>query len=170
MINENTQELVITRTFQAPRRIIFKAFTEPAHLAKWWGPKGFTMNALTLDLRPGGTFHYCMTSPEGMEMWGIFFYREIEAPERIVFVNAFSDKDGNIVRSAFSPTWPLQVLNTWTLKEEEGITTLTLRGKPLDATDEETETFNNMHAGMKQGFGGTFDQLEQYLKENSSNW
>ena len=74
-------------------------------------------------------------------MWGKFVYREIVAPERIVFVNSFSDEEGNPVRHPMSPTWPLEVLNTMTLSEHDGRTTLTIRGAPINASDEERKTF-----------------------------
>jgi uncharacterized protein YndB with AHSA1/START domain len=96
-------------------------------------------------------------------MWGRFVYREIVAPERIVFINSFSDEDGNITRAPFSSTWPLEVLNTLTLSEHEGKTTLTLRGGPINATEEERKTFEAGFDSMRQGFTGTFDQLADYL-------
>ena len=96
------RELVITRAFDAPRELVWKAFTESDRLSQWWGPKGFTMLVRALDFRPGGVYHYSMRSPDGHIMWGKFIYREIQAPERLVFVNSFSDEEGNIVRSPFS--------------------------------------------------------------------
>lgn len=70
----------ITRTFDAPRALVFQAFTESERLAQWWGPKGFTLRVARLDLRPGGVFHYEMKSPNGHSMWGKFVYREIVPP------------------------------------------------------------------------------------------
>lgn len=131
-ITTNVEEsgLVITRTFDAPRDLVFKMWTETEHLKHWWGPKGFTFGISKLDLRPGGVFHYSMTSPDGHEMWGKFVYREIVAPEKIVFINSFSDEEGNTVRAPFSPTWPLEILNTITFAEHEGKTVITMRGNP----------------------------------------
>ncbi len=157
------REFVITRVFDAPRELVFKAWTESERLARWWGPKGFTWVSAKLDLRPGGVFHYCMRSPDGREMWGKFVYREILAPERIVFVNSFSDEEGNTVRAPFSSDWPLEVLNTLTLAEHEGRTMLTLRGYPINATESERKAFEAGYESMKQGFKGTLDQLAHYL-------
>ena len=154
---------VITRVFDAPHELVFKTWTESERLKDWWGPKGFAMLALKLDLRPGGVFHYCMRAPNGSEMWGKFVYREIAAPERIVFVNSFSDEKGNLTRYPLSQSWPLEVLNTLTLTEHEGKTTLRLQGRPINATQEERKTFEAGHTSMQQGFGGTFDQLAAYL-------
>jgi uncharacterized protein YndB with AHSA1/START domain len=163
MKSAETKELTLTRTFNAPRELVFKAWSTPQHMAHWWGPKGFTMENMSLDFRPGGVFHYCMKAPNGHEMWGRFVYQEINAPESIVFVNSFSDTDGNITRSPFSATWPLEILNKLTLTEDEGKTTLTLKGRPVNANEEELNTFAAMTSGMEQGFKGTFDQLDEYL-------
>jgi uncharacterized protein YndB with AHSA1/START domain len=157
------REIVITRVFDAPRDLVFKALTDPERLKHWWGPKGFTWVSCKMDLRPGGVFHYCMRSPDGHEMWGKFAYREIVAPERIVFVNSFSDKDARIIRHPMSPTWPAEVLNTLTLTEHEGKTSVLLRGGPINATEEERKTFEAGFESMRKGFGGTFDQLAEYL-------
>jgi uncharacterized protein YndB with AHSA1/START domain len=158
----DNNQLVITRVFNAPREIVFKMWTEAEHLAKWWGPKGFNIHVSKLNVVPGGTFLYCMKS-EGFEMWGKFVYLEIAAPEKLIFINSFSDQDGNITRAPFSATWPLEVMNILTLTEQDGITTLTIKGGPHNATDEEFKTFAEGISSMNQGFGGTFDQLEEYL-------
>jgi len=165
---QTKRELVITRIINAPRELVFKAFTESERLAQWWGPKGSEIKVSKLELRPGGTFLYNMSRPDGLLLWGKFVYREIIAPERIVFINSFSDENGNIIRAPFSETFPLEVMNTLTLTEENGKTTLTLRGLPINATDEENETFFAMTEGMQQGFKGTFDQLEEYLNKIQS--
>jgi len=157
------REFVITRVFDAPRDLVWKAWTEPERLMHWWGPKGFTMRVGTLDFRPGGVFHYCMRSPNGHDTWGKFVYREIVAPERIIFINSFADAEGNSVRNPFSPTWPLEILNTLTLSEHEGKTTLTLRGAPHNATEAERKTFDDAHDSVQKGFTGTLDQLAEYL-------
>ena len=156
-------ELVLTRVFDAPRDLVFKAWTEADRLAKWWGPKGFKVGITKLDLRPGGTFHYSMRSPNGDEMWGRFVYREITPPERIVFVNSFSDEKGGITRHPMSATWPLEVLNTLTFDEHGGKTTITLKGHPVNASEAELKTFHEGTKSMQQGFKGTFDQLADYL-------
>lgn len=156
-------DFVITRTFHAPRELVFKAWSEPGRLAQWWGPKGFVMQATRVDFRPGGVFHYGMASPHGHPMWGRFVYREIVAPERIVFVVSFSDAAGGITRAPFSATWPLEVLNTLTLSEHDGWTTLTLKGGPINATEDERRTFVAGLESMRHGFTGTLDQLATYL-------
>jgi uncharacterized protein YndB with AHSA1/START domain len=154
---------VISRAFAASRGQIWKAWSERVRLMEWFGPKGFKMPAAKLDFRPGGDFHYCLAAPNGHEMWGRFLYREIVAAEKIVLVSFFSDESGAVTRHPMSATWPLEMLSTFTLIEEDGRTTATIECTPLNATDEEIATFNAAHDGMKQGWTGTFDQLEAYL-------
>jgi uncharacterized protein YndB with AHSA1/START domain len=115
------------------------------------------------DLRPSGVFHYSMRTPNGSDWWGKFVYREIMAPERIVFISSFSDEKENITRHPLWPTWPLEVFNTLTFTEKSGKTTLTLRGAPINATEEEHKTFEANTTNVQQGFKGTFDQLDEYL-------
>ncbi len=157
------REFVVTRIFDAPREQVFKAWTEAEHLAQWWGPIGFTILVSKLDLRPEGIFHYSMRSPEGYVMWGKFVYREIVTPERIVFVNSFSDDAGNLARHPMSVTWPLEVLNTMTLATHEGKTLLTLRGNAINATQPEQKTFEDGRTLMDLGFTGTLNKLADYL-------
>ncbi|MFI5381028.1 MAG: SRPBCC domain-containing protein [Tepidisphaerales bacterium] len=158
------REFALTRVFDAPRERVFKAWTEPERLAEWWGPKGFTMRVCKLDLRPGGVFHYCMRAPDGRDMWGKFVYREIVAPERLVFVVSFAGEHGNPVRHPFSATWPLEVLNVLTFTDQDGKTTVALRGFPINATELERKTFEDGRGSMQQEFKGTLDQLVDYLK------
>ena len=162
-VAQTDQPFVLSRTFDGPRERLWKAWTERERLMEWFGPKGFKMPVAKMDFRPGGTFHYCLRSPEGHEMWGKFVYREIVAPERIVLVNSFSDEAGGITRHPMSATWPLEMLSTFSLAEQEGRTTATVRWVPINATAEERKTFDAAQEGMKQGWTGTFDQLAAYL-------
>jgi uncharacterized protein YndB with AHSA1/START domain len=157
----------ISRVFEAPRALVWKAWSEAERLAQWWGPKGMAVTVHTLEFRPGGVFHYALHGPDGRPaMWGRFVYREIAAPERIVFVSSFSDEKGGIARAPFpkiGETWPLQVLNRLLLTEENGRTTVSLTGGPIDATEAERRTYEGMFDSMRHGFGGTFDQLAEHL-------
>jgi len=160
---DNSVDFVLTRTFNAPRELVFKTMTETAHLQKWWGPQGCTIDVLKHDPKPGGEFHYCMRFGPGVEMYGKFEYREITPVERIVFINGFADAQGNRIRYAMSPTWPVEVLNTVNLTEQDGKTTLHLHSTPVNAGQIEIDTFKAGHASMEQGFGGMYDVYEQYL-------
>lgn len=156
-------EFVITRTFDAPRDLVWKAWTEPDRMRLWWGPKGFTVTTCKMDLRPGGSLHYCLRSPDGHEMWGRFIYREIVAPTRLVAVNSFSDADAGVTRHPLSETWPLELLSTFEFAAEGDRTTLTVRWLPINPTASEQATFDGAHDGMRQGWTGTMDQLAEYL-------
>ena len=100
-----------------------------------------------------------MAFQPGHDMYGRFIYREVAAPERLVFVSSFSDAEGGITRAPFPQLegrWPLEVLNTMTLTEQGGKTTLSLRCGPINVTEEERTIFAGMADSMRQGFGGTF--------------
>jgi len=157
------KEFVISRLLAAPRDLVFAAFTEPERMKQWWGPKGFTVIASKMDLRPGGFYHYGMRAPDGSAMWGKFVYREIVKPSRIVLVNSFSDEAGGITRHPMAPTWPLTMLSTFLFETEGSGTRLTIKWLPLDPTDEERATFEAGFDSMTQGWSGTFEQLEGYL-------
>jgi uncharacterized protein YndB with AHSA1/START domain len=156
-------EFVVTRVFDAPRALVWKAWTESERLAQWWGPKSFTVGVAKLDLRTGGVFHYSMETPDGRLMWGRFVYREIVPPERLVFISSFADEKGEIGPNPWLPDWPREVLNVLALTEEAGKTRLLLRAWPLNATEAQLKGFANLHKSMQQGFAGTFDKLEDYL-------
>lgn len=156
-------EFVIARTFDVPRTRMWKAWTERDHLIRWFGPKGFEMFHCTNDLRPGGVMHYGLRAKSGPEMWGRWIYREIVEPERLVFVSSFSDEKGGVTRAPFGGSWPLEMLSTVILEEESGKTKVTVRAVAHGATDEERAFFTTMFGSMKQGWGGTFEQLDAYL-------
>lgn len=162
------EDFVITREFDAPRDLVFAAWTEEERMAQWWGPKGFTMTFAKLDLRPGGMFHYGMRGPDGSEMWGKMVYREITPPERLVVVVSFSDENGGTTRHPMAPSWPLEMLNTITFAERAGKTTITLRSSAYNASDEERATFKSGHASMQGGYTGTLNQLDDYLTKATS--
>ena len=164
------REIVITRVFDAPRDRVFKAWTEPERVMRWWGPNGFTTPVCKIDLRPGGVFHNCMRSPEGRDFWSKGVYREIVAPERIVCTDFFSDAEGNLVQPTqygLSPDWPekekrlvftsaaldnegnplFEVLNTVTFAEQDGKTTQTPRARAVKTTAEGAPYLEGMEAG-----------------------
>ena len=157
-------DLTITRTVAAPRDRVWAAWTDPAQLGEWWGPKGLGLEVRSFDLRPGGLFHYAMIPPGAAPpMFGRFQFREIVAPERLVWINSFADAQGAIVAAPMVSGFPLEILNVLTLTEVDGHTTLNLRGRPIRASDEEHAFYAGMHASMRGGFGGTLDQLDGWL-------
>src|ERR1041385_5891846 len=119
-----TRPFVIRRTFNAPRALVWDAWTDLAHLKQWFSPSGMHMSEATMDFRPGGSFHYQITSPDGLEMWGKWEFLDIVAPEKIVLLQSFSNAEGGLGRHPLAPTWPQRMLATTTLKEENGKTVL----------------------------------------------
>jgi uncharacterized protein YndB with AHSA1/START domain len=151
---ENTDDLVVTRVFDAPRALVFKAWTEAEHLLRWWAPKSWTTTSCSVDLRPGGSFRYCMRAPDGSEVCGLGLYREIVEPERLVYTDMFADKDGNPVPPTHygaSPEYPAETLVTITFEEQGERTRVTLRqGVPPALKERE---------GMEQGWNEMLDAL-----------
>ncbi len=154
----------ISRVFDASRERVWKTWTEAERLKQWWGPKGFTVKQCKIDLRPGGIMHYCLRTPDGHDMWGKFVYREIVQPEKLVFVNSFSDEKGGITVHPMSPNWPREMLSTVIFEAQGGKTKVTVQWVPLDGSTElERKTFDEGRDSMKMGWTGTFDQFAAYL-------
>ena len=98
-VNE-TERMVVTRVFDAPRELVWKAWTDPKYVKQWWGPKGFTAPFCRMDFRVGGKFLYCMRAPDGQEFWNAGEYHEIVPYEKIVSSMYFADAKGNKVEPA----------------------------------------------------------------------
>lgn len=158
------EDFVMSRVFDVPRNLLWKCFTEPERMKQWWGPKGFKVLSAKMDLRPGGSYHYGMQSPDGHAMWGKFVFREVVPQERLVFINSFSDEEGGITRHPGNENWPLELLSSFTFEDMPGgKTKFTVRWAPHNANEEERKTFDTNRDSMRQGWGGTMDQLEAYL-------
>lgn len=157
-------DFVISRTFDAPRELVWECFTNPERMMEWWGPKGVTVVHSKMDLRVGGTYLYGMKNPDGSLMWGRQVYREITPPSRLVFINSFSDEHGGLSRHPMAPTWPIEMYSVYTLEElPGGKTKFTVLWRPYNATAEEQKTFDAGHESMRGGWGGTLDKLEAYF-------
>jgi len=160
-------DFVIFRVLEAVRERVWQTLTDLEAMKHWWGPAGFTMIAGKMDLRPGGFFHGGIKSPEGYKVWGKFAYQEIVPPERLVFINSFSNEAGGVARHPIIPTWPTETMATLTLEElPEGTTKLTVRWTPHNCTDIERKTFDAAHPGIKATWNGTFDRLAAYLAKS----
>ena len=150
--------LAETRVFAAPRELVFRSWTEPERLKRWWGPKGFTTPFCAVDLREGGVFLYCMRSPEGRDFWGRGVYREIVVPERLVLAMSFADAEGNAVPATYyglGRDWPLESLMTVTFEDLAGETRVAVRddGVPHGPDGD----------GTRQGWAEMLDGLAAYL-------
>lgn len=163
------QEFILERTFDAPRALVWNALTNQKQLAMWWGPPGMQWVHGTNELRPGGTFHFGMRSPEGQTMWGKWVYITIDPPQRLEFLNSFADANGNSVRAPFSANWPMEVRNVLTLEQIDHSTRLTLRSAPENASEEDRATFAASFASLQHGFGGTFDRLDSFLHSSAKD-
>ncbi len=167
-INQNNKktELIIKREFNASKEIVFNAFSNTEALSQWWGPPGVPITVVKLNFNPNGVFHY-KAEMNGQIMWGRFVYKQIRKPDLLEFISSFSDENCGITRAPFSEKFPLEIFNRFEFTEQNGKTAITLKGYPLNATDEEIQAFAEMTAGMQQGFSGTFNQLEKYLSKNN---
>ena len=87
------REFIISRTIHGPRRLVFEAFTDPAHLGRWWGPNGFTTTTRTFEFRPGGVWDFTMHGPDGVDYPNWIEWREIVPPERLVYLHGENDDD-----------------------------------------------------------------------------
>jgi uncharacterized protein YndB with AHSA1/START domain len=162
-------DFVISRVLDAPREMVWKCFTDPEHMKQWWGPKGVKVVKSEMDLRPGGTYHYGMQTADGAVMWGKQVFLEIVPPEKLVFINSFSDEKCGLSRHPMAQTWPLEIYSVFTFQEQPGgKTKFTVRWSPHNATAEERKAFDAGHASMNQGWGGTIDKLEAYLGKAES--
>jgi uncharacterized protein YndB with AHSA1/START domain len=159
-----TKPFVISREFAAPRDLVWRAWTECEHFKQWFGPKGFTTDQMTMDLRPGGMTHYRMSAPDGTVIWGRAVYREIVPPSKLIWINSFSDKDRGITSHPLSSDpWPREILTVVTLAENAGSTTVTISSTPFDATEAERDTFEKGRGSMTMGWTGTLDRLAGIL-------
>jgi uncharacterized protein YndB with AHSA1/START domain len=154
-----------SRVFDAPRERMWQAWTDPEQMKKWWGPKGFTVKQLTLDLRPGGRLLYCLAAPDGKEMWGKKAYREIVKPEKLVFTNSFSDAQGGTTRHPWNESWPLEMATTITFEAlGPKQTRVSILWMPAPgSTEVELKAFDAGRDSMKMGWAGTMDQLAGFL-------
>ena len=163
MAKGDTRDLIITRLFDAPRELVWKAWTQHERIMHWWGPRGFTSPVFKIDLRVGGEVFSCMRSPDGKDYWGKGFYREIVPFERLVMTDSFADEKGNIVPAShygMGEDFPLEMLITVMFEEHDGKTKLTLRhaGMPAGPDGE----------GAEQGWNESFDKLAEYLETEKS--
>jgi uncharacterized protein YndB with AHSA1/START domain len=140
--------LVLTRVLDAPRALVFKVWTQPEHLVRWWGPTGFTLPVCRAEFRPGGAYRYVMRSAEGTEHRLVGVFREIVPPERLVFTFAWEDADGNL-----GP----ETLVTLTFADEGAKTRLTLHQAVFESV-----TARDLHG---EGWNEALDSLADYVKQ-----
>ncbi len=157
---QKAESLMITRMFNAPRERVWRAWTEPEMIKKWWGPRGYTMPVVNIDLRVGGKIQSCMRSSDGKDIWSIGTIKEIVRPERLVITDSFADAEGYIVPAStygMPGDWALELLITVKLEEQEGKTKLIFRHDGFP---------DSMNVdGARKGWGEMFDKLTEYLEK-----
>jgi uncharacterized protein YndB with AHSA1/START domain len=139
--SEGSRKVTITRVFDAPRELVWKAWTDPKHLARWWGPNGFTNPVCEADARVGGVWRIVMRAPDGNEFPCGGVYREVVKPERLVFTNIAMDKDGNHV---------IDGLTTVIFAAEGSKTKLTLQSSGTAVVDYAIAYLKGMEMGWTQ--------------------
>ncbi len=156
----SAKPVVISRVFDAPRELVWQAWTEPDRAMQWWGPTGFTTPVAEIDLRVGGRYHNCMRSPDGQDYWSTGVFKEIVEFERLVMTDSFSDAEGNVAPASdygMDEDWPLELLITVTFEEIDGQTKLILRHQGIP-TGQDQEM-------CQEGWSQSFDKLADYLAE-----
>ena len=148
------QDLVLTRVFDAPRELVFKVWTDPKHVARWWGPRGFTNPVCELDLRPGGAILIHMCGPDGTVYPMTGTYQEIVRPERLVFTSAALDANGDPM---------FEILTTVTFSEEGAKTKQILRARVIKKTAQAAPYL----AGMEVGWTQSLERLAAYIATES---
>ena len=164
MNTPTTAEFSYTREFNAPREIVFNAFSTADALNAWWGPKETTNTVVSLDFRPGGTFHFKMVAGEHTS-YGRFLFRVIQPHQLLEFTNAFADKDGNVIKAPFDIDLPKEILYRMEFTERDGRTIVHMTGRAHNASEHETEVLRSISDSMHTGFDGTFDKLDIYLNK-----
>ena len=149
------QEFVVERQFTAPRTLMFQIFTQPEHLKRWWAPRPYTIPVCTIDLQPGGIWHYCMRSPEGQDQWARSVYREIVPPEKLTYTTTFADEYANPIEGM------PEHLTTLVFMEESGKTSVTAHVQFASAAALSVA----VGIGMLQGMSMTWDYLVEYVQE-----
>src|SRR5581483_4632982 len=149
------REIIMERQFNAPRMLMLQVFTRAEHLKRWWAPPPYTLPVCTIDLRPGGVWHYCMRSPEGQDQWARSVYREIATPEKLVYTTTFVDEQANPIEGM------PEHLTTVSFTKKGGKTRVTLRAQFSSA--EALKVAVNI--GMPQGVTITWAYLIEYVQK-----
>lgn len=169
MSNDNkkitVEPTILTREYNAPRQLVFDAWTKTEHLKNWMFPyKGFKCEYVSADIKPGGSSLHKMTAPNGFKMWLLTKYEEITPPKGLVFRQYNSNEAGDILPNPQMPNWPKELRTTVKLEEVGGKTKLQLIWQPINPTKAEADAFEASRSEHDKGWGGGFEQLDVYLK------
>lgn len=156
----------IARTLPVSQARLFKACTDVNEMMQWFAPSGMKTVKAEQDFRPGGVYHYGLSSGQGDEMWGKVTYKEITPPSRLVYLQSFSDPQGRLTRHPMAPQWPMEMITVMDfIAEGENQTKLKISWIYAGVEDAEGETFRAAHDGMTGGWSGTLDSLASYLSK-----
>lgn len=159
-----TAPLIVQRIFKAPLALVWAVHTDPAHQARWLSPGNPDGYMSRLDFRVGGTHFYGTPGPDGAMMYGIQTFQEIVPLRKVVLVQSFADKDGNVAAHPMAPTWPRAMLSTTDYQDlGDGSTRLTVTWVPVEPTAVELATFEGARAGMTGGWDHMFGMMEAYM-------
>ncbi len=157
-------EFSISREFKANNALMWEMFTSPTHMAKWYGPKETKVGHCDLNFKRGGYYHFSMVAEDGNESWGKSYYIDIIKNTRLVFVNTFSDKAGNLTRHPMAPLMPKELLTFINFYDVgNGNTKIEINWLPINALPEEIIFFNEMHDSFRMGWTGSLDRLESLI-------
>ncbi len=154
-LDQDPQAMIGTRVFDAPRELVFEAWTDPKHLAEWWGPNGFTTTTSDFDMRPGGVWRFVMHGPDGRDYENRITFDEIVKPERIVYHHGGGDD-----------VEPVQFRTTVTLEDLGGKTRLTMRGVFPSAAERDRVI---KEYGADKGLAQTLARLADFVASRTSN-
>lgn len=156
---------VLRRTFDAPREMVYRAWTEANHLCRWQVPSpDIACEYVHADIRTGGSSLHKMVMPGGKEMWLLTRYRALEPFHTIAFIQYESNAQGDALPPSM-PNWPKEILATITLSEVEGKTHMQFSWQPLNPTPEEAEAWEASRPQHGKGWGGSFELLAAYLRD-----
>ncbi len=141
------REIVLTRVFEAPRRLVFEAYTEPNFIPQWWGPRGYTATVDMMDVRPGGVWRFVSRGPDGNEYAFNGVYRDIVPTERLAYTVEFEAMPGHVL------------LETVTFEERDGKTKVTATALFDTVEDRDGE----LKSGMEEGAAESWDRLAEHL-------
>jgi len=158
-----TTEYVLERTFDAPREMVWRAWTDPELLSRWYGP-GIETIIHDFDLQPGGAWLNEMRWGENADFSKMVF-QEVTQQEKLVWHHSSTDADWNIISSPMMADWPRVLLTTVTFEDSAGKTNVRLSQIPMDATDAEIACFAAMMDGMSKGWGGGYKIIDEILQE-----
>ena len=159
-------QFVINRAFDVPLETMFEMWTNPKHMAQWPPPTGSTMKFINVDVRAGGKSFYSMENDSALKFFGLAEYLEITRPNRLVYTQQFCDENEKLAKHPMAPVWPPTMLTTVTLSAEASDRTrVTVTWEPYgEVTDAEIKFFVEARGGMTQGWTGSLDKLEDYVK------